>query len=127
MNYTQYDNDDNMIPLVRYYNTLTKDIKASNLELRKSNLRLSEQTMDSRYKMLFQMKYNDTLYNSMVNDNQRKVITRWRLSSYKLFIETGRYKRPSVVRDSRVCIMCNILEDENHALFFCVAHQKIRL
>ena len=63
----------------------------------------------------------------MINDSNRKIITRWRLSSHPLFIETGRYKVPIIPKEDRVCIICSVIEDENHALFNCVAHSFLRV
>jgi len=38
-----------------------------------------------------------------------------RMSSHRLFIETGRWRKPvSVPIDDRKCIACNKLEDEYH-------------
>ena len=39
---------------------------------------------------------------------------------------TGRYKVPKITRENRTCRLCNILEDEYHALFICPAHIFIR-
>ena len=49
----------------------------------------------------------------------RKCITRIRLSSDNLFIETGRYT--GIVRNERKCILCNlnVLEDEFHFVLQC--------
>ena len=63
----------------------------------------------------------------MINDEKRTLITRWRLSSHPLYIETGRYKTPIVPRENRLCMVCNVVEDEYHALFTCTAHCFIRL
>ena len=62
----------------------------------------------------------------MVNDEYRQKITRWRLSFHKLYIETGRYKTPPIPRECRTCSICNITEDEYHALFVCFAQWNIR-
>ena len=82
--------------------------------------------MHIRYRELFNLNFNNTLYNSLINDKSRMIITRWRLSCHRLKIETGRYHKPYIERNNRVCNICNVLEDENHALFFCRAHRSIR-
>ena len=76
---------------------------------------------------LFPSESNTTLYNSLVNDEMRMLVTRWRLSCHKLYIETGRYKTPKVEREQRVCKQCGVLEDEHHALFVCAAHYSVRI
>ena len=63
----------------------------------------------------------------MTNDDNRIIISRWRLSSHKLFVETGRYKIPKIDPDKRYCLICNVVEDEYHALFVCKAHHRLRL
>ena len=62
----------------------------------------------------------------MTNDKYRKVISHWRLSSHKLYIEIGRYKIPKIDCNERLCYICDILEDEYHALFVCRAHRTLR-
>lgn len=49
------------------------------------------------------------------------------MSSHPLCIETGRRKNPKIPRAERVCMLCNVLEDENHAIFHCKAHDFIRV
>ena len=49
-----------------------------------------------------------------------------RLSCHPLYIETARYKRPKPPRIERTCMICKVIEDEEHALFSCRAHVEIR-
>ena len=109
-----------------YYESLKNVQLTDNVESRKHTIQHSDKSMHIRYRELFDLEHNDILYNSMVNDNHRTVITRWRLSCHCLFIETGRYKRPFVQRNDRKCIICQVIEDEAHALFTCIAHIGIR-
>ena len=61
------------------------------------------------------------------NDDLRIIVTRWRLSCHKLHVETGRYKKPKVERNQRLCKMCGVVEDEHHALLVCDAHHAVRI
>ena len=70
-------------------------------------------TMSKRYYDLTNLRYCEILYNSFINERDRIIITRWRLSCHCLRIESGRYKKP--------------VEDETHALFNFKAHEFIRL
>ena len=79
------------------------------------------------YRTLIPLTYNKTLYSSLVNDDARMIVTRWRLSCHNLYVETGRYKTPKVERHQRLCKMCGVLEDEHHALLVCHAHYGIRM
>ena len=56
----------------------------------------------------------------------RKCITKIRLSSHNLFIETGRYI--GIVRNERKCIWCslNVLEDEFHFVLQCAKYNDLR-
>lgn len=56
----------------------------------------------------------------------RKWITRIRLSSHNLCIETGRFY--GISRNSRMCIMCdkNVVEDEFHFILQCTNYNDIR-
>ena len=58
-------------------------------------------------------------------DSNRAIITRWRLSNHTLKIETGRYENPPLIRNERKCERCNIVEDENHVIFFCPAYNNL--
>ena len=113
--------------LFNHYSTLQPNTKKKNMEERRRRLLNSNQTMCTRYRSLCGIDNQCTMYNHMIDDTHRMIITRWRLSCHKLCIETGRYKRPKVERESRLCIACQLVEDEYHALFICKAHRNIRL
>ena len=63
-------------------------------------------------------------YNSFINDEQRLLITRWRLSNHNLLIERGKYV--NTPRSERKCRNCNLLEDEHHIFFNCFHFINIR-
>ncbi|KAK3097853.1 hypothetical protein FSP39_013826 [Pinctada imbricata] len=70
-------------------------------------------------------KYLQTLHNF----DQRRRVTKFRLSAHKLLIETGRYK--GIPRNERICDKCMLgeVEDECHFLFKChkFSLQRIQL
>jgi len=88
-------------------------------------VRLDDSSMIMYYRNLVVLE-KSCIYNSFINDYFRKIITRWRLSNHKLKIETGRYSRPVIPREDRICSICFILEDEHHAVFVCPAYESIR-
>jgi len=51
----------------------------------------------------------------------RKYLSRFRSSSHKLRIETGRYLKPLLIREDRICKYCTLgsLENEEHFLLVC--------
>ena len=114
-------------PLLDHYNSLTEHHMEQNMISYRETLLTSEKSMDIRYRTLIPLTYNKILYSSLTNDDARMIVTRWRLSCHKLHVETGRYKTPKVERQQRVCKMCGVLEDEQHALFVCDAHYGVRI
>jgi len=49
------------------------------------------------------------------------------MSSHRLFIETGRWRKPvSVPIQDRKCIVCNKLEDEYHFVLECIHYSDLR-
>ena len=55
-------------------------------------------------------------------------LMRFRTGAYHLAIETGRWARPKLPRQHRVCSKCSctVVEDEVHFLFECPAYDRIR-
>ena len=82
--------------------------------------------MDIRYHELIGFDERNCLYDSFVVDSCRKIVTRWRLSNLQLAIETGKYKRPKVDRNQRLCQTCLLVEDEEHALMNCILYKQVR-
>ena len=109
-----------------YYSTLQNDEKARNMSERTARLQNSTQSRATTYRELTKLQYCNSLYSTFLMERHRITITRWRLSCHQLKIETARYKRPKPPREERKCSMCHVLEDENHALFLCRAHEWIR-
>ena len=57
----------------------------------------------------------------------RTAITKLRLSSHRLAVETGRFNRPvATPLNERKCTLCNTLEDEFHFLFECSLYRNLR-
>ena len=112
--------------LCHYYMNIPGDNAISNIRDRKSRIEVADQTMCVRYRTLIGFSYAPILYQSCLDDELRKVITRWRLSSHKLKIETGRYTVPKTLLVNRKCKMCGVIEDEQHAIYECDAHRLIR-
>ena len=73
---------------------------------------------------------NDFVYENYINivksEKYRKELTRFRLSSHSLYIETGRYE--NIGRENRICTMCsqNVVESEFHFLLCCTAYSALR-
>ena len=63
-----------------------------------------------------------------LSQNMMREIARLRTSTHKLAIETGRYQRPVVPSNERLCKICNTgqVEDEIHFVTQCTAYTKHR-
>ena len=68
----------------------------------------------------------DFIFDADVVDSCRIIISRWRLSNFKLAIETGRYAQPKLDREQRICRTCLVVEDEKHTLFECRLYNQVR-
>jgi hypothetical protein len=64
-----------------------------------------------------------------INHTRIRFLSKFRLSSHDLRIETGRYERPKLEAEQWVCLICNSgeKEDEEHFLTHCTAYNNERL
>ena len=68
-------------------------------------------------------------YLDCIMDRKKRVaVTRFRISNHQLNIERGRYCRPVLPVEMRICQFCseNKVEDEKHVLVDCERYDKIR-
>ena len=68
-------------------------------------------------------------YIRILNTKQnRSALTKIRISSHNLRIESGRYGRQRIERSDRVCTVCNSgeIEDEYHFILICPAYSDFR-
>ena len=75
----------------------------------------------------FKKEYQLEKYLTVIrNTNQRRSLTRFRISNHKLMIECGRYH--NIPREERICKLCksNEIENEEHFLISCDAYDNIR-
>ena len=74
---------------------------------------------------LFKDKFIKEKYLDWGNYTQRKLITKFRISTHNLEIEQGRYNNTPL--DKRICKLCNtVVEDEVHFLLECPRLQNKR-
>ena len=100
-------NDFTNKPFLQHFESIQNSPLSLTIDLKKESITASDKTMDIGYRELFNLKYNDMLYNSMIDDSYIIIVTRWRLPSHKLYIETGRYKVPFIPRQDRTCMICS--------------------
>ena len=63
-----------------------------------------------------------------IHRNQRKIVARLRSGSLPIAVETGRYSRPKIPLENRICTLCsqNFIEDEIHFLIDCEQYSDLR-
>ena len=113
-------------PIVHYYESLSANNKQKNILDRQTRISQSDASMLQYYTSIVNVDVKSNIYSNFVDDRHRRVITRWRLSNHKLRIETGRYHVPFIERRDRKCFICNVLEDERHAIYMCPSFALIR-
>ena len=60
--------------------------------------------MNRKFKLIFRYK---TYISNIRNISHRNILTRFRTSNHKLYIETGRYTRSITPVENRICSNCN--------------------
>ena len=63
---------------------------------------------------------------SITDFRYRTATTKLRCSSHALEIERRRYQNPKVPRDLRLCLVCQVVEDEEHFVTNCSINQAER-
>ena len=65
------------------------------------------------------MELNATYLKSISNPKLRVALSKLRTSLHDLEIERGRYVRPKLNVDERLCMSCNVVENEEHFATAC--------
>ena len=83
---------------------------------------LAEKQPVLRTYIKFKKMFTGEEYLSLIrNFHLRRSLSKFRLSSHHLRIETGRYTKPKLPEVERICMLCNenCVEDEEHFLLHC--------
>ena len=82
--------------------------------------------MYERVKSCVRSKYGLTEFFRYKSPTQRKIYSKFRLSSHELEIEQGRYGAKSIPADQRYCKLCKTskVEDEFHFVIECPIYEK---
>ena len=112
----------------KYYESLGENLVQENLDDMKNTINNATTTYLARYKDICGTNYNDCIYGQFLREDKRIIITKWRLSSHNIKIETGRYTTPFTPREERVCSECPLsVEDEHHVVFQCPLYRNVRM
>ena len=88
--------------------------------------RLNESSRALFYRQICIFQFQPYL-EKVVHKKFRNAISKLRLSSHRLHIESGRWNRPQPTpRENRLCSICNVLEDEFHFVFKCSLYNDER-
>ena len=112
------------LAIVKYYQELNDNHRTQNLDERKQSCANGSGTYSVRYTELTDLNYCATIYESYMREDLRILITRWRMSCFDLAIETGRYDGTEPAE--RLCVFCDVVEDEKHVIYDCRAYNSIR-
>lgn len=90
------------------------------------NAEINQSTRAIFYRNIAVFKFQD--YLDVVKVKKfRNALSRLRVSSHRLEVETGRWNKPQRIEYiERKCRICNKLEDEFHFVFECCAYENIR-
>ena len=89
--------------------------------------RLNESTRAHFYRSIVPSVDSKSYLNTVNIKSHRIALTRLRVSSHNLRVETGRWERPVILRNERLCPACNNkLEDEFHFIFECKLYEHLR-
>ena len=115
------------LDIVKYYEDLNNGLDVQSRERMKDEITGVATTHHERYREITDVSYVDAIYGQFLREDKRVAITRWRLSSHDLRIETGRYTSPRTPREARTCSKCpEYIEDEDHVLFQCPLYDSVR-
>ena len=109
----------------RSLNLNVNDIVTNATTILQENVRTSSSTKRMTYKQLNTTLDSPKLYAGRVPEYKRKAFSRFRLSSHRLRVETGRWLR--IPREERVCDCgSGSVQNEDHVLLVCDKSKDIR-
>ena len=88
--------------------------------------RLCDSTRADFYR-IYKDNFSFSAYLDIVDVKAHRIaLTRLIVSSHSLRIESGRWERPVIPRNNRLCTQCHKLDDEYHLLLECTLLQDLR-
>ena len=91
------------------------------------NFRLNDSSRALFYRNLNNFGFKSYL-DIVTTEKFRYSLTRLRLSSHRLEVETGRWAKPNAIPfENRLCSTCQRLEDEFHFIFECSRYRDLSI
>ena len=89
---------------------------------------ISTKQMKLRTYCQFKKSFNQENYVHILNQVQKSVFCKLRISAHTLMIEKGRYSYPKIPPENRLCTVCDLQETENefHFIMRCKAYTHLR-
>ena len=80
------------------------------------------------YKLLKSSYASEPYLDRQLSIKQRSALARFRCGVFPISIELGRYRRPQIPLERRLCLACNHghIEDETHFLASCTVYDDLR-
>ena len=129
----------NVTNLLKQQNMTIDDLRTKNevnlyvTKSRKAYIELWKNRLENSKKLEFyktlKNDYNCEQYLNIIDDPlQRRDYTKFRISNHNLMIEHGRYGNTKVLKEKRLCIVCNSdqIENEMHLIFSCSCYNEHR-
>ena len=115
--------------LLKFYidTPLSHDFVAKSMDSLKQSVQANASSRRECYRLMNPSLSLNYVYTrqSMVPEFQRIALTRLRLMSHRLKVETGRWTRPVTPKESRLC-NCKAVQTEEHVLLTCPLTAHLR-
>lgn len=146
-----FKEDKNLVSRISWQKKLSSLLQKLNV----TSMNISHTTLKYRLQEHYQNKIHEQLknisksdcgklafYSKIINQNEyklqhylrlplkkcdRSVLTKLRISAHPLYIETGRYSKPPIPKEKRLCCSCRLfIEDEKHFVLYCSKYEQCR-
>ena len=88
--------------------------------------RLADTSRGAFYVLFHEQLCTPYYLDNIINVKYRNALTRYRTSSHKLRVETGRWVRP-LPHAEKKCVVCGVLDDEYHFVIKCEMHTLLTM
>ena len=108
-------------------------VESYNTKMKTDYFTILEKNLQNSGKLQFYQNFRkghdaENYLEMILSFDQRRQLTKFRLSSHKLVIETGRYSKPKTPVQQKLCVLCNRneIETEKHLFLKCSLYSKLR-
>lgn len=109
--------NDNIVNTKKFKVEIEKKLKTAHIQEWNRDINSLSKCINYR---IFKRKFGFENYLLSIPDNLKIPYTKFRTGNHSFPIEVGRYVKPKIESNLRICSVCNILGDEYHYLFECL-------